>query len=124
MEKVTKFMAVNVLVILAMLTGKSSAINLLKCGACVVPCFADLSSIITCIPKCITTCTSDQLSQNDVGELQDLDGLDYCKLGCALSMCSNFSTRNNTNGETFDGCVGSCSNKCVKSYSLPQNSTN
>ncbi|CAA0839107.1 Thionin-like protein 2 [Striga hermonthica] len=129
MEKVMrKLIAVNVLVILVvglMLTGKSSAINLVGCATCVLPCFtniSDLQSLGKCVIDCVPTCI--QPTQNDVGELQDLDGLDYCKLGCAISMCSNFSKRNDTNGEKVDGCVGSCSNKCVKSYSLPQNSTN
>ncbi|GER48375.1 protein kinase family protein [Striga asiatica] len=78
METVRKFMAVNVLVILAvglMLTGKSSA-DPTGCLACLGLCILDPSNIFP-------------------------DDLDYCKLGCALSMCSNFSKRNDSSQSNF-----------------------
>ncbi|CAA0839106.1 Thionin-like protein 2 [Striga hermonthica] len=76
-------------------------------------------TLCSCTTQCLKDCIFQQF-QNDVRE-RDSGGLGYCKLGCAISMCSGFSTRHAPNGEKVDGCVGSCSNKCVKSYSLPQN---
>ncbi|CAA0839105.1 Thionin-like protein 2 [Striga hermonthica] len=95
MEKVRNFKAVQVLVILAvglMLTGQSSA-GFEECYAkCFVACMINpFNTICSCTTGCLKDCIFRKF-QNDVRE-QDSDGLDYCKLGCAISMCSNFSTR-------------------------------
>ncbi|CAA2994661.1 thionin-2.2-like isoform X2 [Olea europaea var. sylvestris] len=53
------------------------------------------------------------------GVNEDVENLGFCKLGCAFSMCSTISTKQKPNGEKVDNCVGSCSTKCTKNYSLP-----
>ncbi|KAI3455398.1 hypothetical protein Pfo_012061 [Paulownia fortunei] len=106
-----------VLVVLAvgMLTGKSNA-SFKDCYTkCFIFCMIEPSqTLCSCTTHCLKDCIFQEI-QNEVPE--DSDNLGFCKLGCAFSMCSSISTKRTPNGDKVDGCVGSCSNKCIKSYS-------
>ncbi|GER48373.1 thionin-like protein 2 [Striga asiatica] len=75
-----------------MVTGKSSAAFKDCYMKCFFTCMIEPSqTLCSCTTNCLKDCIFQQ-SQNDVRE-RDSDGLGYCKLGCAISMCSGFSTR-------------------------------
>ncbi|KAL8043144.1 hypothetical protein ABFX02_09G099200 [Erythranthe guttata] len=112
-----KLIRAFVLVVLCvgMLTERSTA-SFKDCYTkCFIFCMIEpTQTLCSCTTHCLKDCIFQEI-QNDASE--DSDNLGFCKLGCAFSMCSAFSTKRTPNGEKVDGCVGSCSNKCVKSYS-------
>ncbi|KAK6148884.1 hypothetical protein DH2020_016409 [Rehmannia glutinosa] len=107
---------VFVVLAMGMLTGKSNA-SFKDCYTkCFIFCMIEpTQTLCSCTTHCLKDCIFQEI-QNDVGE-DGSDNLGFCKLGCAFSMCSGFSTKRTPNGDKVDGCVGSCSNKCTKSYS-------
>ncbi|PIN09845.1 hypothetical protein CDL12_17575 [Handroanthus impetiginosus] len=115
-----KLGALVLVVVLAVgiLSEKSSA-SFKDCYTkCFVFCMIEPSqTLCSCTTHCLKDCIFQEI-QNDLHE-QDSDNLGFCKLGCAFSMCSNLSSKRTPNGDKVDGCVGSCSNKCIKSYSSP-----
>ncbi|KAL3631855.1 hypothetical protein CASFOL_024839 [Castilleja foliolosa] len=104
------------LAVVLMVAGKSNA-SFSDCYTkCFVFCMIEPSqTLCSCTTSCLKDCIFQPL-QKDVRE-DGSDNLGFCKLGCAFSKCSSFSTKHTPNGDKVDGCVGSCSNKCIKSYS-------
>ncbi|KAM7480427.1 hypothetical protein LguiA_028640 [Lonicera macranthoides] len=105
--------------VLGMHVGESSVDSFKDCYVkCFVFCMIEPSQTLcscstTCLKSCIFPADSHpfQLHHNDVGA----DNFnDFCKLGCASSLCSNISTKHNPNGEKMENCVGSCSKRCTK----------
>ncbi|KAK4427511.1 hypothetical protein Salat_1520000 [Sesamum alatum] len=116
MRKVSIMRAVVLVVLgVGMLTERCSA-SFKDCYTkCFIFCMIEPSqTLCSCTTHCLKDCIFQEI-QNDLHE-QDSDNLAFCKLGCAFSMCSTFSTKRTPNGDKVDGCVGSCSNKCIKSY--------
>ncbi|KAH6782141.1 hypothetical protein C2S52_001040 [Perilla frutescens var. hirtella] len=117
--KVRKLMRAIVMVVLGvgMLSGTNSA-SFKDCYTkCFIFCMIEPSqTLCSCTTHCLKDCIFPEI-QNDVRD--DSDSLGFCKLGCAFSKCSTFSSKHTPNGEKVDNCVGSCSNKCTKTYSSP-----
>ncbi|KAL3824341.1 hypothetical protein ACJIZ3_020370 [Penstemon smallii] len=110
------FRAVVVFFIVLGATEKSSA-SFKDCYTkCFVSCMIGFGPSHT-LCSCTTHCLKDCIFQEISNEVQDSDNLGFCKLGCAFSMCSAFTSKHNPNGDKVDGCVGSCSTKCTKIYS-------
>ncbi|XP_022884983.1 thionin-like protein 2 [Olea europaea var. sylvestris] len=109
--------AVVLVLALGMLTGQSCA-SFKDCYTkCFIFCMIEPSeTLCSCTTHCLKQCI---FSDSPQGVHEDKDNLGFCKLGCAFSMCSTISTKRKPNGEKVDNCVGSCSTKCTKSYSLP-----
>ncbi|CAI9286385.1 unnamed protein product [Lactuca saligna] len=80
-------------------------------------------SLCTCTTQCLKECIFPSLppktTTNSMSTIHHphAQNLAYCKLGCATSLCSNFSKPNNPDGKNVESCVGSCSDKCTMSYS-------
>ncbi|KAK9229180.1 hypothetical protein WN944_022139 [Citrus x changshan-huyou] len=66
-------------------------------------------NVAKCAAKCLPDCI---LPASLVPNLNDAQVV--CKLGCASSLCTNFSTKENPAGEKVEGCVDSCSEICTK----------
>ncbi|KAG6425376.1 hypothetical protein SASPL_115807 [Salvia splendens] len=116
-RKLLRALVVLVLCV-GMLSEKSTASTFKECYTkCFIFCMIEPSqTLCSCTTNCLKDCIFQEI-QNDVHD--DSDNLGFCKLGCAFSMCSAFSSKHKPNGEKVDGCVGSCSNKCTKSYTSP-----
>ncbi|KAL6584700.1 hypothetical protein OROMI_003989 [Orobanche minor] len=111
---------VAVMAVGLMATGKSNAAFKDCYTKCFVFCMIEPSqTLCSCTTHCFKDCIFQEMQLNDVHSHQDSDNLAFCNLGCAFSMCSTISTKHTPNGDKVDGCVGSCSNKCIKSYSTP-----
>ncbi|KAK2984882.1 hypothetical protein RJ640_008647 [Escallonia rubra] len=106
-----------ILVVLGMVVGQSTA-TFKDCYAkCFIFCMIEpdhtlCSCTTSCLKECIFPAATPQTSIHE-------ESLGFCKLGCASSLCSKLSTKQNPNGENVEKCVGSCSKKCTMSYSLP-----
>ncbi|KAK1578336.1 hypothetical protein Q3G72_029453 [Acer saccharum] len=59
-----------------------------------------------CLKDCILTPPPKQTLMNTHN---------FCKLGCATSLCTHFSTKHDPAAEKVVGCVNSCSETCIKS---------
>ncbi|KAF8027530.1 hypothetical protein BT93_E0435 [Corymbia citriodora subsp. variegata] len=60
------------------------------------------SCSVECLKDCITP-PSDSLR----------DTRYFCKLGCASTLCTNLSSKDNPGEKRVAGCVGSCSKTCT-----------
>ncbi|XP_019195649.1 PREDICTED: thionin-like protein 2 [Ipomoea nil] len=115
---VRKVMVV-VLVGMGMLTGQTNA-SFKDCYAkCFIFCMIEPSQTLcscttNCLKQCIFNSDAKQVEESD--DHQQLRNHNFCKLGCALSMCSSLSSKHQPNKEKMDGCVGSCSNSCTNNY--------
>ncbi|KAK9141891.1 hypothetical protein Syun_011291 [Stephania yunnanensis] len=110
--------AVQATMLLVILLSSSSCIKCTSIGGiiknCYAPCFIPCaisgtslkSCALQCLLQCISTSSSPSLASDNPDRLHN-----YCKLGCAASLCSTISTINNPNVEAVEGCVRSCSDK-------------
>ncbi|KAL3528799.1 hypothetical protein ACH5RR_008121 [Cinchona calisaya] len=107
---------VMMVVVMEVLVGQSAA-SFRDCYAkCFIFCMIEPSqTLCSCSTHCLKDCIFSE-SQNDLHEDQT-NNYDFCKLGCAFSMCSSISSKGKPNGDKMDDCVGSCSKMCIKSYS-------
>nr|GMC71179.1 thionin-like protein 2 [Ipomoea batatas] len=112
---------VVVLVGMGMLIGESNA-SFKDCYAkCFIFCMIEPSqTLCSCTTNCLKQCifNSDANNSTKAEESQDdeLNTHNFCKLGCALSMCSSLSSKHQPNKDKMDGCVGSCENRCTNNY--------
>ncbi|KAI9160809.1 hypothetical protein LWI28_011725 [Acer negundo] len=97
-------------------------------GVIVEDCRADATSFKQCYGICFITCvlTSANTTFGCAAEcLKDciltpppihtlMDTHNFCKLGCATSLCTHFSTKHDPAAEKVEGCVNSCSETCIK----------
>ncbi|XP_027125384.1 thionin-like protein 2 [Coffea eugenioides] len=118
MEARKKRALVVMVVVLGLLVGQSAA-SFKDCYAkCFIFCMIEPSqTLCSCSTHCLKDCIFPE-SQNDLREDQK-DNVNFCKLGCAVSICSSISSKGKPNGDKMDDCVGSCSKTCTKSWSLP-----
>ncbi|XP_050231984.1 thionin-like protein 2 [Mercurialis annua] len=73
------------------------------------------SSIFSCATKCVKDCilpSSSMVSSLDYKQQTNY----FCKLGCASSLCTNFSSITDPGEKKVERCVKSCSNKCTTNY--------
>ncbi|VVA37751.1 PREDICTED: thionin [Prunus dulcis] len=102
-KKELRSLAVAYLVLGMMLVGQSTA----SFESCYGSCF-----ILYCIIP------TPPLGQSNI---QNHNQYNFCKLGCASTLCSNFSTKQNPEVEKVSGCVDSCSGRCkIKNTSPPK----
>ncbi|KAA8541830.1 hypothetical protein F0562_022982 [Nyssa sinensis] len=102
---------VGVVMLLGMLLGQSTA----SFKDCYVECFIfcmikPSNSAFSCSIQCLKDCIIPKSPQ----DIHATHIHDYCKLGCASSLCSNISTKQSPDGEKVESCVGSCSELCTK----------
>ncbi|TXG68844.1 hypothetical protein EZV62_003779 [Acer yangbiense] len=77
-----------VFVILGLLVGQSAA-DFKSCYSnCFVICTIYGGSAVECVAKCLKECTLDTYSSHTLKHTDD-----FCKLGCATSLCTNLSTK-------------------------------
>ncbi|XP_059641384.1 thionin-like protein 2 [Cornus florida] len=107
-----------VLVVLAFGTvvGQSTAASFKDCYVgCFIFCMLNPSNSAF---SCATQCLKDCIIPNSPQQIH-VDSHHFCNLGCASSLCSNISTKQNPDGERVESCVGSCSDTCAKNYLSP-----
>ncbi|XVF25027.1 hypothetical protein REPUB_Repub13aG0178600 [Reevesia pubescens] len=97
--------------VLGVLIGQSTA----TFGSCYFSCF--VFCVITpqttpflCSLKCLKDCIIP--SSTNWGSLNDIQS--FCKLGCATTLCSNISSKENPGEDKVGSCVDSCSETCAK----------
>uniref|UniRef100_A0A5B7BAM4 Putative thionin-like protein 2 n=1 Tax=Davidia involucrata TaxID=16924 RepID=A0A5B7BAM4_DAVIN len=107
---------VVVVLVFGMLVGQSSTASFKDCYVgCFIFCMIKPSnSAFYCSTQCLKDCIIPK-SPQDIRE----DTHDSCKLGCASSLCTNISTKQNPDGEKVESCVGSCSESCTKNHFSP-----
>ncbi|KAJ7962958.1 thionin-like protein 2 [Quillaja saponaria] len=96
---------------LGMLVGQSAA-DFKECyPVCLFTCAISGTKWYICPLKCTTDCLTQEASVLDTSQI---DNAHFCKLGCAVSKCSQLSTENNPAVNKVDACVNSCSRTCLK----------
>ncbi|KAL3721033.1 hypothetical protein ACJRO7_005796 [Eucalyptus globulus] len=98
-----------VCIVLGLFLGQSGA-NFQDCyPACFILCaITPGRTLFSCSVECLKDCIippSDSLSLRDT--------MYFCKLGCASSLCTNLSTKDNPREKRVAGCVNSCSKTCT-----------
>ncbi|KAH9714556.1 hypothetical protein WN944_022135 [Citrus x changshan-huyou] len=68
----------------------------------------------TTLGSCAAKCLKDCIFPPKLHTLSLQDTEYFCKLGCATSLCTNLSSKDNPAGEKVEGCVNSCSKSCSK----------
>ncbi|KAB2612123.1 hypothetical protein D8674_039700 [Pyrus ussuriensis x Pyrus communis] len=107
--------AVLVCLVLGLLMGHCTAGLFFKLcyGACFTICMVKkphnpLTCGFNCLKKCAAPAQTLDFQTNPHH---------FCKLGCATSLCTHISTKDNPNAELVGKCVDSCSGTCSTNYS-------
>ncbi|KAL5756224.1 hypothetical protein ACOSQ2_020970 [Xanthoceras sorbifolium] len=98
-----------VFLILGLLVGESAGAFDTCYGVCLVPCMIIEKSIRKCGKLCFEGCIRKPSSM----DLQKQNHY-FCKLGCAATLCTNISTKEDPAAEKVEGCVNTCSETCTK----------
>ncbi|KAJ4718173.1 thionin-like protein 2 [Melia azedarach] len=98
-----------VCLVLGLLAGQSAA-SFKDCyKSCFILCvITPGKNLVSCAGKCLKDCII-PFSLENLNDTRD-----FCKLGCASSLCTNLSTRDNPAEEKVESCVDSCSATCLK----------
>ncbi|XP_051135800.1 thionin-like protein 2 [Andrographis paniculata] len=90
---------------------------------CFIFCMIEPSqTLCSCTTHCLKDCIfgsgsgSGSIPNSDNDHQHNLQLGKFCKLGCAFSICSAFTTKHNPDGDRVASCVGSCSNRCAAGY--------
>ncbi|GAV72669.1 LOW QUALITY PROTEIN: hypothetical protein CFOL_v3_16157, partial [Cephalotus follicularis] len=95
-----------VCLVLSLLLGQSTA-SFKKCYRKFVDCVMNVdASLLLCAAKCVKDCIFHFPSAIPSSPQN------YCKLGCATSLCTHLSTKEDPGEEKVEACVDSCSNTC------------
>ncbi|XP_022721105.1 thionin-like protein 2 [Durio zibethinus] len=70
------------------------------------------NTVFSCSVKCLKDCIIP--SSTDLASLNKDDTQYFCKLGCAVSLCANLSSKENPGVQKVGRCVDSCSETCAK----------
>ncbi|KAI5337144.1 PREDICTED: thionin [Prunus dulcis] len=120
-KKELRSLAVAYLVLGMMLVGQSTASFESCYGSCFILCVIIPNNTVgSCTLECLKDCIipTPPLGQSNI---QNHNQYNFCKLGCASTLCSNFSTKQNPEVEKVSGCVDSCSGRCkIKNTSPPK----
>ncbi|KAL5824848.1 hypothetical protein ACOSQ3_020911 [Xanthoceras sorbifolium] len=103
-----------VCLVLGVIVGQCGAATSFKeCyGICFITCvLTSANTTFGCAAECLKDCI---LNPPPIHTLKK-DTHNFCKLGCATSMCTHFSTKHDPAAEKVEGCVDSCSETCTKS---------
>lgn len=117
--EVKKIRALVVLLVMAMgMLAEQSSASFKDCYAkCFVLCMIEPSqTLCSCTTQCFKECIFSNTNTTTDEFHEETSNYDFCKLGCAFTMCSDISKKGTPNGEKVDSCVGSCSKACIKSY--------
>ncbi|KAL4626252.1 hypothetical protein ACB092_05G082700 [Castanea dentata] len=111
MEK--KYISLLLLCFLMAVQVKESTASFKSCyQGCFILCIITPNqSAISCPFKCLIDCIKPSFPVDFTHRDNDY----FCKLGCASSLCTNFSTKEFPSEEKVDSCVDSCSQSCNKS---------
>ncbi|XAR50617.1 hypothetical protein NMG60_11004984 [Bertholletia excelsa] len=91
--------------------GQAPATTFKECyAACFILCIiVPPHSAFNCSLDCLRDCLIPKTPQG-----LHADNTRFCQLGCASSLCANISTKQNSDGEKVESCVGSCSEQCTR----------
>lgn len=100
-----------VCLVMGVLVGQSTA----SFQSCYVGCFVlcviiPTNTVFSCSVNCLKNCiipTSTELSSLKKPQC-------FCKLGCAISLCANLSSKYNPGEQKVGSCVDSCSETCAE----------
>ncbi|XWS16378.1 hypothetical protein CRYUN_Cryun34aG0082000 [Craigia yunnanensis] len=99
--------------VLGILVGQSRAqiIGTAVCYAdCYVPCvLRPQMTVGSCAVDCFKNCILFKSTENTINDTQY-----FCNLGCAIALCSNFSTKENPAEQKVASCVDDRSETCAK----------
>ncbi|OAY52921.1 thionin-like protein 2 [Manihot esculenta] len=105
-----------VFMVLGMAVGQSNASSFGDCyKGCFLLCVLTTSnSLVSCGAECLKDC----IIPSSITSLTGKEQTHYfCKFGCASSLCTNFSTKQDPGEEKVAKCVDSCSSRCSKNFS-------
>ncbi|CAL9010235.1 unnamed protein product [Prunus brigantina] len=110
--------AVLVCLVLGLVMGQSTPQLFQLCygacfGICIVKEHNPLKCGIRCVKKCILT--------PEPSDGHQTNSLQFCKFGCATSLCTNISTKDNPNEQKVKNCVDSCSGTCTNAQASTKN---
>ncbi|XP_030464622.1 thionin-like protein 2 [Syzygium oleosum] len=96
-----------VCLVLGLFLGQSRA-NFEDCykGCFILCAITPGQTLFSCSFKCLKDCISPPSNNLRVTHY-------FCKLGCASSLCTNLSSKDNPGEKRVAGCVGSCSETCT-----------
>ncbi|EOY26334.1 hypothetical protein QQP08_020329 [Theobroma cacao] len=99
-----------VYLVLGLLVGQSTA----SFQTCYMGCFiwcviTPNNTVFSCSVKCLKDCIIPSFSFPSGKDTQY-----FCKLGCATSLCTDLSSKENPGEEKVGSCVDSCSETCAK----------
>ncbi|KAK2651372.1 hypothetical protein Ddye_011228 [Dipteronia dyeriana] len=93
-----------------LLVGQSA--SLATCYAlCFVPCVIAEGSAAKCALICVRKCL---VKPSSIDLQKDTHHSYFCKVGCATSLCTNLSTKEDPAVEKVEGCVNTCSETCTQ----------
>ncbi|XVE52121.1 hypothetical protein DITRI_Ditri02bG0096800 [Diplodiscus trichospermus] len=103
-----------VCLVLGAIVGQSTA----SFQSCYMGCFVlcviiPQNTVFSCSVKCLKDCIVPNPSSIGLASVQDMTQY-FCKLGCATSLCTNLSTKENPGEQKVGSCVDSCSKTCAK----------
>ncbi|KAG9146843.1 hypothetical protein Leryth_005156 [Lithospermum erythrorhizon] len=117
--KITTLITVTIFLGLLIGHGKSSDTFKDCYGKCFIFCMIDpAQSLCNCTTSCLKQCIFSGITPQSHHE-HSSNNLNFCKLGCAFSMCSGVSSKHQPYADKVDNCVGSCSKTCIKNYLSP-----
>ncbi|KAK6284583.1 hypothetical protein POUND7_003535 [Theobroma cacao] len=99
-----------VCLVLGLLVGQSTA-SFQKCYAgCFILCVViPPNPVFSCAIKCLNECIIPSSTLESGKDTQY-----FCKLGCATSLCTDLSSKENPGEQKVGSCVDSCSETCAK----------
>ncbi|XVF86574.1 hypothetical protein PTKIN_Ptkin18bG0052900 [Pterospermum kingtungense] len=100
-----------VCLVLGVVVGQSAA----SFQSCYMGCFVlcvliPQNTVFACSVKCLKDCIIPSFT--DLSTLKDTQY--FCKLGCATSLCTDLSSKDNPGEQKVGSCVDSCSRTCAK----------
>ncbi|KAJ9190124.1 hypothetical protein P3X46_001354 [Hevea brasiliensis] len=114
-ERRARFLMV-VFVVLGMAVGQCTAASFSDCyKGCFLLCvITPGNSLCSCGSKCLKDC----IFPSSITSLSGKEQTHYfCKFGCASSLCTNLSTKQDPGEKKVASCVDSCSSRCSKNFS-------
>ncbi|KAH7547315.1 hypothetical protein FEM48_Zijuj01G0296700 [Ziziphus jujuba var. spinosa] len=113
MGDMKRMMIVFAVVGLLLMVPSSTSASFASCyGGCFLLCvIIPTNTASSCALQCLKNCI---VPPSSTLQLSETNSNYFCKLGCASSLCSNYSTKQNPNSKKVEGCVDSCSGICTK----------
>ncbi|WCJ40705.1 hypothetical protein M5689_021614 [Euphorbia peplus] len=75
------------------------------------------TTLFSCGTKCLKDCICPSTNNSSLNSLNNPQQTHFfCKYGCALSLCTTLSSKNDPGEKKVEKCVNSCSVRCVENY--------